>query len=61
VLIRDHVMDESRLHPPAGVIFAINMLVNTSGGETYTLVLFAVHTGVSLPGYSLTRVPIVRA
>jgi SAM-dependent methyltransferase len=36
VFIRDHVMDESRLHPPAGAIFAINMLVNTSGGDTYT-------------------------
>jgi SAM-dependent methyltransferase len=36
LLIRDHVMDESRTRPPAGTLFAINMLVCTSGGDTYT-------------------------
>lgn len=36
LLIRDHVMDESRTKPPAGAMFAINMLVNTRGGDTYT-------------------------
>jgi SAM-dependent methyltransferase len=36
VLIRDHIMDESRIHPPAGALFALNMLVNTRGGDTYT-------------------------
>ena len=36
LLIRDHVMDESRTRPPAGALFAINMLVCTSGGDTYT-------------------------
>jgi len=36
VLIRDHVMDESRTAPPAGAMFALNMLVNTRGGDTYT-------------------------
>jgi predicted O-methyltransferase YrrM len=36
VLIRDHIMDESRTQPPAGAMFAINMLVNTRGGDTYT-------------------------
>jgi ubiquinone/menaquinone biosynthesis C-methylase UbiE len=36
VLIRDHIMDESRTRPPAGAMFALNMLVNTSGGDTYT-------------------------
>jgi len=36
VLIRDHVMDESRTRPPAGALFAINMLVHTTGGDTYT-------------------------
>jgi hypothetical protein len=29
-------MDESRTVPPAGAMFAINMLVNTRGGDTYT-------------------------
>jgi SAM-dependent methyltransferase len=37
ILIRDHIMDESRTSPPAGAIFALNMLVNTDGGDTYTL------------------------
>ncbi len=36
LMIRDHIMDESRTHPPAGAIFAINMLVATKGGDTYT-------------------------
>lgn len=37
LLIRDHVMDASRTNPPPGALFAINMLVNTRGGDTYTL------------------------
>jgi len=36
LLIRDHVMDPSRTWPAAGAVFAINMLVGTSGGDTYT-------------------------
>jgi SAM-dependent methyltransferase len=36
LLIRDHVMDESRTTPPDGALFALNMLVNTPGGDTYT-------------------------
>lgn len=36
VLIRDHIMDETRTQPPGGAMFALNMLVNTTGGDTYT-------------------------
>ena len=36
LLIRDHVMDPDRTSPPQGTLFAINMLVNTKGGDTYT-------------------------
>jgi len=36
LMIRDHIMDESRTRPPAGAIFALNMLVATEGGDTYT-------------------------
>jgi len=36
LLIRDHIMDESRTCPAAGAVFALNMLVNTRGGDTYT-------------------------
>ena len=36
ILIRDHIMEESRTKPAAGALFAINMLVNRHGGDTYT-------------------------
>ncbi len=36
LLIRDHVMDESRALPPQGALFALNMLVSTPAGDTYT-------------------------
>ena len=38
ILIRDHIMEESRTKPPDGAIFALNMLVNTRGGDTYTFI-----------------------
>ena len=37
LLIRDHIMDDSRTQPPEGALFAINMLVNTRHGDTYSL------------------------
>jgi predicted O-methyltransferase YrrM len=37
LLIRDHVMSPDRTQPKAGALFAINMLVNTRGGGTFTL------------------------
>ena len=36
LLIRDHVMEPDRVRPRNGAIFAINMLVGTLGGGTYT-------------------------
>ncbi len=36
VVIQDYVMEEDRISPPAGTMFAINMLVNTQGGDTFT-------------------------
>lgn len=36
LMIRDVVMDNSRTKPPSGAMFAINMLVATQGGGTYT-------------------------
>jgi len=36
LLLRDHVMSEDRLRPRAGALFAVNMLVMTEGGSTYT-------------------------
>jgi len=37
ILIRDVVMDETRTRPPMGALFAVNMLVGTPGGGTFTL------------------------
>lgn len=36
LIVRDYIMDESRTYPPDGAIFAVNMLVATSAGNTYT-------------------------
>jgi predicted O-methyltransferase YrrM len=36
ILIRDLIMDSSRTRPAQGALFAINMLVNTEGGDTFT-------------------------
>lgn len=36
LLIRDHVMDETRTRPAFGALFALNMLVATPAGDTYT-------------------------
>ena len=36
VVVRDHVMKNEHTAPPDGAIFAINMLVGTGGGGTYT-------------------------
>jgi predicted O-methyltransferase YrrM len=36
IIIRDHVMDSRRTEPKDGAIFAVNMLINTGGGSTYT-------------------------
>ncbi|HOV34361.1 MAG TPA: methyltransferase, partial [Candidatus Hydrogenedens sp.] len=34
--VRDHVMSADRTYPKRGALFAINMLVGTHGGGTYT-------------------------
>jgi hypothetical protein len=36
IVIQDFVMDEDRTSPPMGAVFALNMLVNTAHGDTYT-------------------------
>ena len=36
ILIRDVVMDSSRISPPGGALFGVNMLVNTLGGGPFT-------------------------
>jgi len=36
IVIRDHVMAPDRTRPVGGALFAVNMLVNTPGGRTWT-------------------------
>jgi hypothetical protein len=36
IVIRDHVMEPDRTNPRDGAVFAVNMLLSTSGGNTYT-------------------------
>jgi predicted O-methyltransferase YrrM len=36
VVIQDYVLDEERISPYSGTLFAINMLVNTQEGDAYT-------------------------
>ncbi len=36
IVIQDYAMSDDRLSPSVGALFAINMLVNTKGGDTFT-------------------------
>lgn len=36
IAIRDILMEENKVHPPAGALFAVNMLVATPEGGTFT-------------------------
>ncbi len=36
VVIQDFIMDKERISPPFGTFFALNMLVGTEDGDTYT-------------------------
>jgi DNA-binding MarR family transcriptional regulator/SAM-dependent methyltransferase len=36
IVIKDFIMEDNRIEPPEGAMFAINMLVNTEGGDSYT-------------------------
>jgi predicted O-methyltransferase YrrM len=36
IIIQDHIMENDRTAPARGALFAINMLVSTQGGDTYT-------------------------
>jgi len=54
LLIRDHVMDPDRVRPRNGAIFAINMLVATLGGGTYTYDEIA--SGLAEAGFAYIRI-----
>ena len=52
LIMRDVVMDESRTEPLTGALFAVNMLVGTESGSTYTFNEF--HEDLSDAGFSET-------
>ncbi len=49
IVIRDHVMNPDRTRPKDGAVFAVNMLVATPGGSTYTFE--EIETGLSRAGF----------
>ena len=53
IIIRDHVMEPDRTGPEAGAIFAVNMLVATPGGRTYTFA--EISAGLSQAGFGNIR------
>ena len=53
LLIRDHIMEPSRTEPAAGTFFAINMLVGTEGGDTYTFA--EIKVGLEEAGFADVR------
>ncbi len=56
VVIRDHIMDVNRTEPQEGAIFAVNMLVGSDGGATYTF--GEIKTGLEQAGFQ--RISLLR-
>jgi SAM-dependent methyltransferase len=50
IVIRDHVMSPDHTHPASGAIFAVNMLVGTPGGSTYSF--DEIHEGLKAAGFN---------
>jgi predicted O-methyltransferase YrrM len=53
IVIRDHIMEPDRTQPRDGAIFAVNMLVGTSGGTTYTYQ--EIYDGLEQAGFTRIR------
>ena len=53
ILVRDYVMSPDRTWPRDGTVFAINMLVGTTGGGTYTY--DEIETGLRQAGFEKIR------
>lgn len=53
LVIRDHVMSKDKTAPKSGALFAINMLVGTPGGGTYTFE--EIKTGLTEAGFENVR------
>lgn len=57
LVVRDHVMERDRTRPRAGALFAVNMLVGTTHGGTYTFE--EIRSGLEKAGF--VRVRLLRA
>lgn len=53
LVIRDHVMEPGRTRPRAGALFAVNMLVGTREGGTYTF--DEIRAGLEQAGFARVR------
>ncbi len=53
IVLRDHVMGADRTRPRDGAVFAVNMLVGTPGGATYTY--DEIRSGLEGAGFSRVR------
>ena len=53
LVIRDHVMNADHTQPTTGAIFAVNMLVGTRGGSTYTFE--EIYEGLNAAGFCNIR------
>jgi predicted O-methyltransferase YrrM len=53
IVIRDHIMDPARIQPRSGAVFAVNMLLATSGGNTYTFE--EIEAGLAQAGFARIR------
>jgi SAM-dependent methyltransferase len=53
IVIRDHIMEPDRTRPRDGALFAVNMLVGTAGGNTYTYE--EIHAGLEQAGFTRIR------
>ncbi len=53
LVIRDHVMSDDHTRPAAGALFAVNMLVGTAGGGTYSF--GEIRAGLEAAGFTAVR------
>jgi SAM-dependent methyltransferase len=60
IVLKDFFLDDSRTEPPYGARFAVNMLVNTVGGRSYTW--RETETALARAGFGgCERLPVARA
>ncbi len=53
LVIRDHVMSDDHTRPARGALFAVNMLVGTAGGGTYSFA--EIRAGLEAAGFTAVR------